>query len=131
MREGIFMIVLNFAHPFTKEQLAQIQQISGYNVEKVFEIKTQFNHQLSFKDQVKKLVEDIPLQSDEWQRQRIIINPPSFSTIAIALLAELHGRMGYFPPIIRISPVCNTPPEYKVVEILNLQEIRDEARTKR
>lgn len=131
MREGIFMIVLNFAHPFTKEQLAQIQQISGYNVEKVFEIKTQFNHQISFKDQVKKLVEDIPLQSDEWQRQRIIINPPSFSTIAITLLAELHGHMGYFPPIIRISPVCNTPPEYKVVEILNLQEIRDEARTKR
>jgi len=47
-------------------------------------------------------------------------------------LAALHGRMGYFPPVIRLRPAADSlPPRYEVVEILNLQAVRDAARQER
>jgi hypothetical protein len=57
---------------------------------------------------------------------------PSLSIIAATLLAELHGRMGYFPTVVRMRPVAgSTPPRFEVAEIVNLQDVRDEARGKR
>jgi hypothetical protein len=47
-------------------------------------------------------------------------------------LAELHGRMGYFPPILRLRPVEGAiPPRFEVAEIINLQALRDAARKER
>ena len=52
--------------------------------------------------------------------------------ITALLLAALHGRMGYFPPVIRLRPDAGSlPPRYEVVEILNLQAVRDAARQER
>ncbi|MFN3763696.1 MAG: CRISPR-associated protein Csx15, partial [Anaerolineae bacterium] len=49
-----------------------------------------------------------------------------------ALLAELHGRCGYFPAMLRVRPVPgSTPPRYEVAEIVNLQMLREEARKRR
>ena len=62
----------------------------------------------------------------------LIVNLPSLNFIAGLLLAELHGRMGYFPPILRLRPVSDSlPPRYEVAEILNLQAVRDAARAAR
>jgi hypothetical protein len=45
--------------------------------------------------------------------------------IAATLLAELHGRMGYFPTILRLKPIPNsTPPQFQVAEVINLQAVR-------
>lgn len=50
-------------------------------------------------------------------------------TGAPALLAELHGRMGYLPSILRLRPVGGSnPPQFEVAELLNLNEIREQAR---
>jgi hypothetical protein len=47
-------------------------------------------------------------------------------------LAELHGRCGYFLPIIDIRPVANAlPPRYEVAEIANLNSMHEQARTRR
>jgi len=68
----------------------------------------------------------------EWQTAPLLINPPALNSIAAALLAELHGRMGYFPPIVRLRPVAgSTPTRYEVAEVINLQEVRDQARRRR
>lgn len=41
----------------------------------------------------------------------------------------LHGRMGYFPGIIRIRPVEGTIfSKFEVAELINLQQIRESAR---
>ena len=32
--------------------------------------------------------------------------PPALNFITAVLLAELHGRMGYFPAIVRLRPVA-------------------------
>jgi hypothetical protein len=62
----------------------------------------------------------------------MIINPPGYAPATAALLAELHGRSGYFPAILRLRPVVDTTPTvYEVAEIVNLQVVREQARTRR
>ena len=40
--------------------------------------------------------------------------------------------MGYFPPVLRLRPVPDAvPPRFEVVEIINLQGVREEARQSR
>jgi hypothetical protein len=58
--------------------------------------------------------------------------PPALNFIAVTLLAELHGRMGYFPSCVRMRPVPGAvPPRYEVAEVLALQKVREEARMRR
>jgi len=86
----------------------------------------------SFPEQMAELVDAIGLTPAEWQATPILINPPAFNLIAVTLLAELHGRMGYFPPALRLRPVPGvTPPRFEVAEIVNLQTVRDRARERR
>jgi hypothetical protein len=40
--------------------------------------------------------------------------------------------MGYFPPCLRLRPIKDSlPPQFEIAEILNLQEMREKARTRR
>jgi len=126
------MILLNFSHPLTTEQQAQIEARTGRKVEKIIAIPVQFNNEESFLQQLQELMANLPLTSEELQTKPILVNLPSLNTIAALLLAELHGRMGYFPPILRLRPVKNaTPPRFEVAEILNLQTARERARLER
>lgn len=126
------MTLLNFSHPITEEQKAQVEQASGQRVERVIEIPAQFDHGRSFAEQAKELVDSVGFTSSEWQTTPLLVNLPSLHVIAAAVLAELHGRMGYFPSVLRLRPVPNsTPPRFELAEILNLQAIRDEARNRR
>ena len=126
------MIIINFSHPLTEEQLAQIEALAGQKVERVIEVPTQLDPEAPFAPQVMELVEKVGLSPKEWQTLPILINPPSLNAIAVILLAELHGRMGYFPTIIRLRPVPNAiPPRFEVAELINLQAVRDRAREQR
>ena len=52
--------------------------------------------------------------------------------MAINLPAELHRRIGHFPSLIRLRPLAGSiPTVYEVAELLNLQTIREIARTRR
>ena len=78
------------------------------------------------------LVDSIDFSVEDWQTKPILINPPSYNYAALTLLAELHGRMGYFPAILRIRPVAESvPPVFEVAEIINLQAVREQAREQR
>jgi len=126
------MLILNFSHPLTQEQLSQIEELTQQKIEQVQEIKTQFDHQQQFVSQLTRLLDKLTLSREELQSLPILINPPSFNIIACLVLAELHGRMGYFPPVIRLRPVeVVVPPKLEVIEIINLQKVRDIARDKR
>ncbi len=68
----------------------------------------------------------------DWQTAPLLVSLPELSTIAAAVLAELHGRMGYFPPVIRRRRIGGSPRVvFEVAEIVNLQELREEARLRR
>jgi hypothetical protein len=92
----------------------------------------QFDEQLPFALQVTALVAGIPLTALQWQSERFLVVLPSLNFIAASLLAELHGRMGYFPTVLRTRPILGlTPRQFEVAELLDLQQIRDTARKAR
>ncbi|HJS18845.1 MAG TPA: CRISPR-associated protein Csx15 [Anaerolineales bacterium] len=126
------MILLNFSHPFTPEQQGQLEALLGQPVDQVLHLAVQFDHHADYLPQLAQVMEKVTLTPQELQSAAIIVNLPSFNAIAALVLAELHGRMGYFPPILRMRPVEGSiPPRYEVAEVLNLQSVRDTARTKR
>ena len=126
------MLLLNFAHPLSEVQKDFIQQQAGQAVQRVIEAKAQFDHHRPFAAQVAELIDSVGLTSEDWQTQPILLNPPSLTAIACIVLAELHGRMGYFPPVLRCRPVADAvPPQFEVAEIVNLQAVRDRVREKR
>jgi hypothetical protein len=126
------MLVLNFSHPLTPQQLQRIGELSGQQVERVMDIPTQFDHEQPFAEQVRGLVDGVGLSAEQWQTTPLLVNPPALNAIAVTLLAELHGRMGYFPSVLRLRPVPDSnPPQYEVAEVINLQAIRDKARSRR
>lgn len=126
------MILLNFSHPLTQEHIAQVESLVSQKMERVIEVHSQIDPQQPLVPQVIALADQCGLSPAEWQSAPLLIVPPSLNFIAVALTAELHGRCGYFPAMLRIRPVPNAvPPRYEVAEIINLQMLRDEARRRR
>ena len=126
------MILLNFSHPLTPAHLAQIEALAGEQVERVIDAPTQFDNDHTFAQQVQALVDSVGLTPQQWQTLPLLVNPPALNFIAVTLLAELHGRCGYFPTIMRMRPgPDSTPLRYEVAELVDLQAVRDAARQKR
>jgi len=126
------MLILNFSHPLTENQLARAAELAAQPVDAVFNIPVQIATTLPFAPQVEELVNHIPLTPRQLQTEPILVVLPALNFIAALLLADLHGRMGYFPAVLRLRPVPgSTPPAFEAAEILNLQQIRENARTTR
>jgi hypothetical protein len=126
------MIIVNFTHPLTEQQRAQVEQLTQQPIEAVRDVLCHFDNQRPFAEQVSERVDAADLSSASWQQAPILINPPAFAPAAAILIAELHGRMGYFPALIRMRPIPgSSPTQFEVGEIINLQAVRDEARTRR
>ena len=126
------MILLNFSHPLTPEQIARVEALTSQKVDQVLALNTHFDHQRPFLEQLREVLKQLPFTSEQWQTAPILVNLPSLNSISALLLAELHGRMGYFAPVLRLKPVENAmPPRFEVAEVINLQSIRDAARKER
>ena len=126
------MLLLNFGRPLTDAQLARIRGLAGHEIDRVLSVPAQFDHVRPFDEQVRELLATVPLTPEQWQTTPLIINPPSLAPITAVLLAEIHGRCGYFPTIVRLRPMVGvTPPQFEVAELINLQALRDMARTQR
>lgn len=126
------MILLNFSHPFSNEQLQQLQELAAKKVDRVIEINAQIDPQQPIAPQVVAMADRAGLSSTEWQSLPLVVNPPSLNISAAVLLAELHGRCGYFPAAVRLRPVPDSvPPRFAVAEIVNLQAVREQARGRR
>lgn len=126
------MILLNFSHPLTTAQRERLEALTGQTLEQVIELPTHFDNDQPFEPQLAALLANLRLGAAELQTLPIVINPPSLNFITALLLAELHGRMGYFPPVLRLRPAAGSlPPQYEVAEVLNLQQVRDQARKAR
>lgn len=126
------MFFLNFSHPLTAKQQNQIENSLGRAIEYIWQRMPQFDHNVEFPGQIQALVEQVELSAVEWQTTPILLNLPGYAPAAACVLAEIHGRCGYFPAIVRLRPIAgSTPVQYELAEIINLQQIRDIARTKR
>lgn len=126
------MLLLNFSHPLTDAQRSQIEALAGQPITDLRTLPLQFDEQQPFAPQVRTLVAAIDLSPAAWQTTPMLVLLPSLNFITAALLAELHGRMGYFPPMVRTRPVAESVSRrFEVAEILDLQAIREDARTQR
>jgi hypothetical protein len=126
------IILLNFAHPLTAEDITAINNLAKQPILDIKNIDAQIDPQGNVTVQVEDILNRAGLSSEQWQKTPIIINLPSLSYSAAIMLALLHGRMGYFPPILRMKPESGSIiPKFVVAEIINLQAVRDQARKER
>lgn len=126
------MLLLNFSHPLTEPNLGQLAELLGEPPPAPIGRMPQFDHARSFAEQAAELADSVGLTPIQWQTDPILVNPPGHALITAALLAELHGRMGHFPTVIRLRPVAGAAtPQFEVAELVNLQAIRDAARSRR
>jgi hypothetical protein len=125
------MLILNFSHPLTEEQRAQIAALAGSAIDEVHTVAVQINQDQPLTPQIVAIVDAIDLSPEEWQTRPLLINPPGYAPAAFVLLAELHGRIGHFPALLRLRPRPGSITTYEVAELLNLQAVREQARTRR
>ncbi|HOB28119.1 MAG TPA: CRISPR-associated protein Csx15 [Bacillota bacterium] len=126
------MQILNFAHPLTEAQLAGIEDLAGVKITGVTEIPSQIDPDKAIEPQIEAMLDYTGLTPQDWQTKPLLINLPSLNYSTAALLAQLHGRTGYFPPVLRLRPVTEEiAPRFEAVEILNLQAMRERARGRR
>jgi len=125
------MLLLNFTHPLTAPQYAQLTALL-VAAPQVRDIPVQIDQTQPLAPQVAVLADTASLSPAEWQTIPLLVNPPGLAIVTALLLAELHGRTGYFPAIVRIRPMASSgPTTYEVAEVINLQTLRDAARTRR
>ncbi len=122
------MLILNFTHPLTPNQQTQIEALANTPIQEVRTIRVQINQEEPLEPQITAIVDSVSLSSEEWQTLPLLINPPGYAPAAFVLLAQLHGRIGHFPSLIRLRPKPGPVTTYEVTELLNLQSIREAAR---
>jgi len=121
-------LVINLSHPLTRPQLDALELDCNCIIERVIDCPVRLDHQRSMADQVKGIVDSIGLTSHAWQRASIFVKLPGLAEAAATVLAELHGRTGHFPTVIRLRPVGESATAYEFAETINLQVVRDQSR---
>ena len=126
------MIIINFAHPLTPLHLTQVRAIVGLDIDRVVDVPTQVDFSLPIMPQVVEFVNATGISGRDWQTMALVVNPPGFSFLAVALATELHGRCGYFPAHIRMRPVPDAAiRQFEVAEVVDMQKVREQARVRR
>ena len=125
------VLLLNYTHPLTEAQIATVAGIVG-EMPVVRDLASQVDRARPLAEVARDLADAAGLSPDEWQNTPLILNPPALAPVAVALIAEIHGRVGCFPAILNVRPVAgSTPPRFEVAEVVNVQALRDEARGRR
>ncbi|MCX7791522.1 MAG: CRISPR-associated protein Csx15 [Chloroflexaceae bacterium] len=125
------VLVLNYSHPLTEAQLATVAGIVGEAPE-VRDLASQIDRARPLAEVARDLADAAGLTSQEWQTLPLALNPPALAPVALALVAEIHGRIGHFPAILNVRPIeGSVPTRYEVAEVVNLQALRDAARMRR
>ena len=123
--------IINFAHPLTESQLAQISMLTGRNVSTVINSPVQLDLNSDVVAQTRSAVDAVPLNPEQWQNEPFVVNLPGLSSAAAIVIADIHGRCGYFPSICQIRRTNGDLPEFEVSQIIALQSVREDARTSR
>lgn len=126
------MNVLNFSHPLTPEQREQIEAQTDKKIDRLIEQPARLDVNQPFGPQITAMLDQVGFTATEWQQAPLLVVPPALNFATATMLAELHGRCGYFPPVVRLRPIKDSlPPQFELAEIINLQAIRDTTRNSR
>jgi hypothetical protein len=123
------MILLNFGHPLTTGQIDQVEKLANCKISQVISIPVQIDFSMPIYPQIELLISKAGVV---FQTEPCLVNLPSHYLISAYLLASLHGLWGYFPAVLQFRPILGSvPPRFDIGDIINLQAVRDKARTKR
>ena len=125
------MQILNFSHPLTTEQMATLVTLMGdQKISGVKEVRCQVDQTESLHPQARKLVDSVGWSPHQWQSTPFILVPPGMAPVALAVCANVHGRCGYWPTILRLRPE-GQPPKFVPAELVGLDQLRDAGRMDR
>ena len=132
--DGTRYVVLNFSgHPVLPGQLSAIKKLLQWPSSEVIDVQVgTVGEDRKFVGNVVRAIERIDLSPEQWQTASIVAVPAGYSAIWSVLLAEMHGRLGYFPDVVHLRPAPSASSEkFEVAEIMNLREVRHSSRDKR
>jgi hypothetical protein len=125
------IVLLNYSHPLPAAEAGRLEALCGGPLE-VRALAAQVDRARPLAEVARELADGAGLGPDEWQTTPLLLNPPALAPVALALVAELHGRCGGFPAILNVRPVAGSvPTRYEVAEVVNLQAVREAARGRR
>lgn len=125
------MVLLNFGHLLTSEQIKATEGIIGQGFDAIIDVMVRLDLDQPFQPQIEGIFDSV-IGHLNLESESYLINLPRLSDASAVVLAILHGRCGYSPPILRLKRMKDTvPPRYTVAEIVNLQAVRDKARIQR
>ena len=123
-------IVLNFSgHPVLPGQLKTIEKLLQWPSTRVMDVQV---GTIAEDRNIVKAIEKIDLSPVQWQTTSIVAIPAGYSAIWSVVLAEIHGRLGYFPDVVHLRPSSAvTGEKFEVAEIMNLRQVRHSSIDKR
>lgn len=125
------ILLLNYSHPLTESQLDQLTELCGERPE-ARDLAVQVDRNRPLAEVARDLADSAGLSGDDWQTTPLLLNPPALAPIALALVAEIHGRSGGFPTILNIRPIEDAiPTRFELGEVVDLRRLRDQARDRR
>ena len=132
--EKLRQVVLNFSgHPVLPGQKQAIERIMQWPSSEVVTVALgNVPEDHKFVATIEKAIEQIKLSSDQWQTTPLVVIPAGYAAVWSVVLAELHGRLGYFPDVVRLRPAApGSCEKFEVADVINLREVRHQSRDKR
>jgi hypothetical protein len=124
------MRILNFGHPLTPDQLQKVEEVTDLSIQRVLDIPLLIDTNHPIAPQLEEVINELE-SIFNFQTDPYLVSCPGLDVVSVVLLTLLHGRSGYFPSVIRLAAASSRPQRYEVIEVIDLQVLRDKSRVKR
>lgn len=118
------IFLLNFGHPLSPDAVRQLTEEIGEFETRTVRVQLDMTQPLA--DQIRQAVDSVGFTPEEWQTTTFAVVLPGASVAAGLVLAQIHGRSGYFPRIVHL--VSGEDRVFRLGEVIDLQSSRDSAR---
>lgn len=121
------LTIINFGHPISASQrvtVAELAEVPTDDVD-VVEVAVHFDHSSTFVDQAAAAVDAVGFDTARWSAGGYVVVLPGHAVIAAVVLAEIDGRSGSLPTIVRFVP-GTAPGSWEVAELIDLRHHRNE-----
>mgnify|MGYP000919500961 FL=1 len=119
------MVLLNFAHSLAEEDLSAIAALAGRPPKNVVHVAPEFVGSLPLVPQVRKMVDTVGFSQKDWQNTSLLVCLPLDSAAAAIFVAEIAGRHGRTPTIVRFVQDAQKG-RLVPFEIISLHQVRKE-----